>query len=146
MQSCYRQPQTRFAFVTYADPEAAVAALQAVDGTLCPELNPRGLIAAEYRRGVGARPSCDGGSSSHANSALTFHPNAPPAGQAAFPTQQAFPGPAYPAAVVFAPYPSGSPGPQSMPPGAAAWGAVAWPGVYPAGGWPSPRAYGPGPG
>ncbi|PRW45456.1 mRNA export shuttling [Chlorella sorokiniana] len=51
VQNCYRQPQTRFAFVTFAAPEAAVAALQAVDGTLCPELNPHGLVSAEYRRG-----------------------------------------------------------------------------------------------
>lgn len=125
-------PFPQFAFVTYAAPEAAVAALQAVDGTLCPELNPSGLIAAEYRRGLGARLSCDGGP---AGPALTFHPSA------AGPAHQGFPGtpppPPYPpgAAVVYAPAPA-----PGLNQGLAAWGggAVAWAGAWPAG-WPSPR-------
>lgn len=45
----------QFAFVTYARLEAATAALQSVNGTLCPQLNTASLIRVEYRRGPGMR-------------------------------------------------------------------------------------------
>lgn len=50
----------QFAFVTYAAAATAEAALRAVSGTLCPDLNPAGLVRLEYRRGLGARQGSRG--------------------------------------------------------------------------------------